>query len=220
MLNLTANKTAEPNLEILDLTSQNQTVISLVEIPTTDRLLDQNPIHIETQIDERDQLIEYTNEENDVYLSESTLWIYPANNSQPLRSPNDKPFLLRTIYAELGQLNSLMQAMNWHVSCKKELMRWIRKHNLSDDIAIARQGIIDESEELIKQAVRNGDIDSAKFVLKTAGKGRGWNEKDINQEKGDVYAFISLGKENEVDLSKLSNQELTRYLEDKLKGNE
>jgi hypothetical protein len=208
--------------------------ISVLERPLTEHF-EKTGVTIDNERDERDELVEYTELEKlqdetnriqesnrtrsiNIFLAESTKWIYAANLNKPIRSPNDRAFLIRTIYSELGQLNSIMREMNWHISCKKELMRWIRKMGLSDDLLIARQGIVDESEELVKNSVRTGDVDTAKFVLKTAGKGRGWSEKEDNAGKGDVYAFITIGKDSVMDMSKMSDGELTALLESKLKG--
>lgn len=216
--------------------------ISVLEKPLTEHF-EKTGVAIDNERDERDELVEYTELEKleeeqmeggedgnnkiqesnrtrsiNIFLAESTKWIYAANLKKPIRSPNDKAFLIKTIYSELGQLNSIMREMNWHISCKKELMRWIRKMGLSDDLVIARQGIVDESEELVKNSVRTGDVDTAKFVLKTAGKSRGWSEKEDNSGKGDVYAFITIGKDSVVDMSKMSDGELTALLEKKLKG--
>lgn len=208
--------------------------ISVIEKPIVEHF-EKESVGIESVTDERDVLVEYTELEKleddtsriqessrtrsiNIFLAESTKWIYAADLRKPIRSPNDKAFLIKIIYSELGQLNGIMRLMNWHVSCKKELMRWIRKMGLSDDLAIARQGIIDESEELVKNSVRTGDVDTAKFVLKTAGKSRGWSEKEDNLGKGDVYAFITIGKDSMVDMSKMTDAELTTMLENKLKG--
>lgn len=208
--------------------------ISVLEKPLTEHF-EKTGVTIDNERDERDNLVEYTELEKleeeanriqessktrsiNIFLAESTKWIYAANLNKPIRSPNDKAFLIRTIYSELGQLNGIMREMNWHISCKKELMRWVRKMGLSDDLTIARQGIVDESEELVKNSVRTGDVDTAKFVLKTAGKSRGWSEKEDNAGKGDVYAFITIGKDSVMDMSKMSDNELTALLESKLKG--
>lgn len=175
-------------------------------------------VHLEIEMKEKDMLVEYTEADGSVFLAESTHWIFPLDFGLPLRSPNDTKFLNMQIYEDLGQISAVMRKMNWHPACKKEFMRWVRKLGLSDDIKIARDGIIDEAEEVVKEAVRANDVDSAKFVLKTAGKNRGWSEKEDSKSGGDVYAFINIGGETELDLGKLSDSDLTRILEDSLKN--
>jgi len=170
--------------------------------------------------DERNEIVDYKDIDTGVlYLEDPTKWIYAQNSKLPIVSPRDKETMTKIMYEELGHFNSILEGLNWHVSCKKELLRWIRNHELSDDLMVAREGIVDESEVVLKESVRTKDIDSAKFVLKTVGKKRGWNEKEMDErEKNNVYAYVNVTQVNTTGLKELSDSDLTKLLEDQIKG--
>ena len=54
-----------------------------------------------------------------------------------------------------------------------------------------RQTLIDDSENVIRNSVRSGDVQSAKFVLMTLGKKRGYTEKTEVEHSGDMSITIN-----------------------------
>ena len=53
-----------------------------------------------------------------------------------------------------------------------------------------KQTLIDAAENVIFQAVKNGDIQAAKFVLMTLGKNRGYTERQEVEHNGDMSITI------------------------------
>jgi len=176
------------------------------------------PAFLSNKIDERDEIDDYEDAFGKVWLKKSTKWILPASPDDKIRSPLDFQYLKHLLHESAGQLNPILKKMNWHISCKAELLRWIRKLELSNDLMVARENIVDEAEELIRSGLKVDDLDTAKFILKTMGKKRGWSERDNIEHKQDVYAFIGTTKEEQLSFKKLTDYELTKVLEDKIKG--
>jgi hypothetical protein len=148
-----------------------------------------------------------------------TKWVYPAAMTGDKAQQNPilptEESLKWAIYEGKGVLNNILQKLNWHGACRKEFMRWCGKFGLENDIAIARDAIIDKAETVVVNSLDVEDIETAKFVLKTAGKRRGWNEKiDDSNEVKNVYNFISIvGGGRDEDISKLDEASLVQYIE-------
>ena len=128
------------------------------------------------------------------------------------------------IYQGKGILTEVLKYLGWDIMCKTELMRWAVKYRLNNDFIVARNDIIDKSEQNMYNAVLSRDIEASKFVLKTVGKGRGWHEKvGIDGEDDKIYSNIvessDKGKaeladiEGETNVEKLASM-MNEYLQD------
>ena len=97
--------------------------------------------------------------------------------------------ILEAIQDTGGIINKIAQKLNcdWHTADK-----YISKYE-SSKIALQdeRQTLIDDSENVIRNAVRSGDVQSAKFVLTTLGKKRGYTEKTEVEHSGDMSITIN-----------------------------
>ena len=56
---------------------------------------------------------------------------------------------------------------------------------------------IDSAESVINKALKNDDVQAAKYVLSTKGKKRGYNEKQEIEHTGNIsFELVSRRKEN------------------------
>lgn len=163
--------------------------------------------------DERDDIV--TNEDGTTQMSK---WIVPRKPSTlPLAPVYDR--VREGIYQSYGNLTKLLEFMNWHDASKGELMRWIGKLNLSSDIVLARDTLVDKAEEIIRVALDEGsDVETAKFVVKTVGKRRGWSEREGKdaEQGGNVYNFINMYSSGSEDMKEFTDAGLVRYLEEQI----
>lgn len=197
----------------IDLKSRN-----LLEGDILDPILEGGEVEIEGKklLDIRDEILD--EEEGGVrYLVEETFWIHGGDKEKRVVSPKDKNTLLRYLHEESGVLNGVLKRLNWHISCKKELLRWIKKHGLQDELMVAREDLIDKSEDVIRNALGIGDIKAAQFVLKTAGKKRGWSEHEKGEgDVKNVYGFVD--EVTDIDIKGMSDDELVRYIEEGIRS--
>lgn len=70
----------------------------------------------------------------------------------------------------------------------------------------ADERFIDIAEHSILQAVKEGDVDATKFVLKTKGKHRGWTDRLPHQENGGSNNTVVI-----VDMGGLLDRVATAY---------
>ena len=197
----------------IDLESRN-----LLEVEVLEPVLGEGVVEVEgkRELNIRDEIRDEV-KEGIRYLKKETFWIHSNDKSKRVVSPKDKDILLRYLHEESGVLNGVLKRLNWHISCKKELLRWIKKHGLQDELMVAREDLIDQSEGVIKDALGLGDIKAAQFVLKTAGKKRGWSEHEKGEgDVKNVYGFVDdmVG----VDIKSMSDDELVRYIEEGIRG--
>lgn len=150
---------------------------------------------------------------------EKTRWIVPGDAKKEIVFP-DEEVIKEYIYDCSGILSEILERMNWHAVSKGELMRWIAKYGLENDVTMARDGLIDKAEGVVDRALNIDDLDTAKFVLKTAGKKRGWNERteDNNEMGKNVYQLIHIASGGKGDLEKMEERDLVKYLEDMING--
>lgn len=180
------------------------------------------------QQDERDSVSplyphrEWTTERGTIYQKmKETRWILAKSpNSDPIFP--EREILREFIYDCNGVLGDILEKMQWHNASKGEFMRWVSKLCLENDILIARDNMVDKAESVVNRNLNEvEDVETAKFVLKTVGKKRGWNERveDINTAK-NVYQFINIASgEGNSNLSGLDEAGLVKYLEDALSSN-
>ena len=76
---------------------------------------------------------------------------------------------------------------SWHSAEKHVNKNEVAKQAYKDE----RQGLIDDSENVIRNAVKGGDVQSAKFVLMTLGKNRGYTERQEVEHSGDMSITIN-----------------------------
>lgn len=182
---------------------------------------------IETVLDERDGIEPYKQDANKktksswpIRYMRGTRWISADDVHKEIIFP-DEEVIKEYIYASNGILSDVLKKMNWHGVSKVELARWISKYGLERDLAIARDGIIDKAENVVVKALDTEDVETAKFVLKTAGKKRGWNERteDGMEQAKNVYQFINIaGGGGKGDFSKMGDRDLVKYLEEQITG--
>lgn len=147
-----------------------------------------------------------------------TKWIV-SNNEQAQPIFPEEQILKEIIHSSSGILTNMLNKMRWHPISKAELLRWIGKFGLERDLAVARDSMVDKAEEIVDAHLDNKDVETAKFVLKTAGKKRGWNER-VEQEAGvggNVYQFIQMTNGgNSANFNEMNEKDLVRYLEEQI----
>ena len=148
-----------------------------------------------------------------------TRWIVPAD-AETLPVFPDEGVIREVIYENKGILSDIMRGMNWHPVSKGEFMRWVVKLGLEKDLMVARDGIVDQAEGIVSKALDADDVETAKFVLKTAGKKRGWNERTEDGLEGkNVYQFINVvSGDGRGELERMQEKDLIKYLEDQING--
>jgi hypothetical protein len=154
-----------------------------------------------------------------VYLEKPTKYIFGDSKDAELLAPTFSQ-MREVIYKETGNLTNCTQAMGWHQMCKGEFYRWIKMNNLTADLAMARDTLVDKAEEVIKSNLNVADTNSAMFVLKTQGRYRGWNEKDENAKSNDVYNTVILQTDgSSLNTSNMSDYDLAEFINKTLKAN-
>lgn len=164
----------------------------------------------------REIISEYTGEDGKRYMEE-TQWIKKGSGEGGMISAKWKEGIREALYREKGVLEGVLERLNWDVIAKSELIKWIKAHDLSNDLLLAREGLIDESERVVRDKVESGDIEAAKFVLKTIGKRRGWSERDVEDvERRSMYGYINVSEVGGKEIRAMSNEELTKVLEERM----
>ncbi len=169
--------------------------------------------------------VDYEEEEREVngyivrYLVKEDPIIRARDKDYKVVSPMDVETIRRAVYLSEGRLSGILKKLNWAESSKGELLYWVTRHGLRRDILLSRDSLVDKSERVVSKALKNNDVETAKFVLKTAGKYRGWNEKsleDVEEFKGMTREYEARGKVT--DVKKMSDEDLTMELEKYLKN--
>lgn len=175
-------------------------------------------IEIETRVDQRD-LIEYRREGQidgvELNYMALTKWIKPHDWSKDIVAPS-YDIIKHLLYKHDGIVRDVLMEMNWSASSKIEFLRWVDKLGLKGDMMAARDTVIDKAERVVNRSLDREDVDSAKFVLKTAGKHRGWSDR-IDETTQNIYHHIVSDSDGK-KLGELDEDGLVKYLEDIFKG--
>lgn len=162
----------------------------------------------------RDIIQEEINESGET-VTNNTRYIYNILDAKPLAPTVEN--IKHALYENNGNLLKTCVTMRWDKSCKHELYRWIKKLNLVQDLAVARDQLVDKAEAVINEGLEQNDLDTAKFVLKTQGKYRGWDEKGEDKAQ-DVYnTVITTVGDSTVDFSNMDELKLSEYITNKIR---
>jgi hypothetical protein len=187
---------------------------TLVQLNASDTLCNTEVVTITLRQDNKDIIEEEVNEAGETVMN-NTQHIYNILEAKPLAPTVAN--IKHALYENNGNLLKTCVTMRWDKSCKHELYRWIKKLNLVQDVAVARDQLVDKAEAVINEGLEQNDLDTAKFVLKTQGKYRGWDEKSEDKIQ-DVYNTVitSVG-ETEVDFTNMDELNLSEYITNKIR---
>jgi hypothetical protein len=212
-----------------------QTTISVIELEEAQEIAPFQPtapvttvVSFNLERDERDQIepiegSEESTESGVLYQRMNpTRWILPRRGDREPIFPAEG-IVRELIYTTNGNLTVILEQMGWNDVSKGELMRWINKLGLTSDIILARDTMVDKAEKIINTVLDEGcDVETAKFVVKTVGKKRGWSERPSEETTpGNVYNFINLvgsgGEFGSSSVQDMTDASLVKYLEDQIK---